>query len=786
MKSLIYRLSIRQKIIVILSLFAGLLIVTLTALDIYNLRIENREEYVSGLELSRSIFDSHVAGVFKLVEGTAKNIQKQPRFMSGIQSGDLERIQNIFDFAVQRVSLDGAALISHDGKIIVYATQRFEFDAALFESLLSGMQPVLDPYTDLVVVQDAFLREIAVLAIEPVQDPAGTYAAVMILKSLDNDFCDGVGEATGVNCTIWAGETRYASTDVDDEGKRIIFIPTDPDVFKRVYGDGDTVLVEADLLSKRDWALISPMTDGRGVRIGMAGFGKDARELAVKQWIIIRKRILTALVVLILIVFLSLLLARTLTAPVESFQKMAAAISVGNYNLPDFLITGKDEINGLKTSFNRMLHEIRVRTEKEAAHQRAQAMRLFELSVLNDIATAVNVNQDLDVNLRLILTKTGEAVGAGKGAVVLTDDRGDIAKRIFIGFQPADDRLSAYLDFLLNKISGEKKEMILPCSDYTAGAEYLKEQDCTAAFCIPLMVQDRMTGIICLLLDRSHESFSEAQQRVISIVAAQSVRVIENARLYQAEQEKEYLEREMQLAHDIQTRLLSTISPAIQKFEIAAHNAPSREVGGDYYDVIPIDDGRIAVAIGDVSGKGVSAALLMANLQAAVRALAAERHDLDVLVSKINHLIFRNTDASKFITFFIGIINVNTGNIEFVNAGHNPPLLYHTNGSSDGAVERLEGGGPILGVMDDIAFAKGFRKIEKDDVLLLYTDGVTEAMNRQEEEYGEERLIRQIRSLRTGTVSDIQQAILMSVDNFRQNAPQEDDITLLVVKRTDA
>ena len=220
-------------------------------------------------------------------------------------------------------------------------------------------------------------------------------------------------------------------------------------------------------------------------------------------------------------------------------------------------------------------------------------------------------------------------------------------------------------------------------------------------------------------------------------------------------------------------------SPSIPGFEIAAKNIPTYEAGGDYFDFIKIDDDKFAVAIGDVSGKGVSAALLMAYLQSAVRSLVLENHTIRDLLKKVNRLISKDTDLDKYITFFIAIINAKTGKMEYINAGHNPPILLH----KDTQIEQLKKGGPILGFLSELDFESGTLSIKSGEVLLMYTDGVTEAMNDTEEEFGEERLIQQLISSAEKPVKDIQTEILKKVLDFTSDKEQRDDITLLVLKK---
>jgi sigma-B regulation protein RsbU (phosphoserine phosphatase) len=202
-------------------------------------------------------------------------------------------------------------------------------------------------------------------------------------------------------------------------------------------------------------------------------------------------------------------------------------------------------------------------------------------------------------------------------------------------------------------------------------------------------------------------------------------------------------------------------------------------VGGDYYDVIPIDENRLALAIGDVSGKGVPASLLMANLQSALRVMMVPEVNLAEVVEKLNTLIYNNTGLDKFITFFIGILNTKKHTLEYVNAGHNNPILC----SPQNEMRFLDIGGIILGIMPGYSYNTGSISLKKGDFILTYTDGVNEAINPGEEEFGEERLYELVKSHTKQPVKQIVENVWQAIDKFAAGYPQADDVTMLAVRR---
>jgi len=299
------------------------------------------------------------------------------------------------------------------------------------------------------------------------------------------------------------------------------------------------------------------------------------------------------------------------------------------------------------------------------------------------------------------------------------------------------------------------------------------------AVVVPIRLQGESRGQILLGGKMSREEFSQADLEFLSSIGNLAIISLENARLFKEAIEKQKMEDELLIAREIQKGLLPSVLPDVPGFRMAAANISSKQVGGDYYDVLSLPDGSIIIAIGDVSGKGSPAALLMANLQATIRALVPLNLNLAELTGRVNDLMCENTGGNKFVTFFWGTINGSRKLLSYVNAGHNYPYLMH----ADGSMERLDRGGMILGVMKTTApYEEGFVQCNGGDTLVLFTDGVSEAMSTQQEEYGEERLERALRSALSGTAQEILDAVHRDVLVHTQGASQSDDITMMVVK----
>lgn len=297
----------------------------------------------------------------------------------------------------------------------------------------------------------------------------------------------------------------------------------------------------------------------------------------------------------------------------------------------------------------------------------------------------------------------------------------------------------------------------------------------------PMVHQNKLLGYILLGSRMSQQELTENDLEFLTTLVSQAVISLENARLFQETLEKQRIEEELNVARTMQKKLLPKTLPSIPNYDIYGINISSRQVGGDYYDVITIDDNHSALAIGDVSGKSVPAALLMANLQAALRVMIKQKIPLAEIVSNLNDLIHSNTDPDKYITFFVGILNRKENLFQYVNAGHNPPLLYRRNGN----VEELDVGGIILGMLPRYAYQEGKIQFNPGDLFYSYTDGVNEAINPAEEEFGEERLRKVVTANRKKSSQKIAAAMLESIKTFAGNSPQEDDITMLVLKRNE-
>ena len=288
---------------------------------------------------------------------------------------------------------------------------------------------------------------------------------------------------------------------------------------------------------------------------------------------------------------------------------------------------------------------------------------------------------------------------------------------------------------------------------------------------------DSVIGLIYLdTLLRSH-TFVDDDYRILTALATVAAAKIENMRLLEETIEKRRLEEDMRVAADIQRSLLPKAPPVVPGWGIVGSNWPCRTVGGDYYD-FGFEGSDLLFALGDVSGKGTGAALLMTVLRAAVRGHWSDP-DVSQATVRINRTVCQNIPEGKYITFFLGRLDPATGGLRFVNAGHNPPILVR----KDGQVETLSTGGMVLGLLDDIPYDAGEASLAPGDTLLVFSDGVTETWNLRDEEFGEDRLAETALRGRGLDAAALQTQILSDLDVFGAGIKAADDRTLVVIKR---
>jgi sigma-B regulation protein RsbU (phosphoserine phosphatase) len=294
---------------------------------------------------------------------------------------------------------------------------------------------------------------------------------------------------------------------------------------------------------------------------------------------------------------------------------------------------------------------------------------------------------------------------------------------------------------------------------------------------VPLSSGERVEGLLAIGERASGRRFSDEDREVAKTLARQARAALENARLQRVRAEKDRQDRELQIAREIQEGLLPPQPPEVPGFEVAGRSWPCFEVGGDSYDWIPLDDGRLAVVVGDVAGKGTPASILMASVHASVQLLAGTMEPAR-LVRRVNRFLATRAPASRFVTLLYAELDAASRRLRYVNAGHVPP--YHIAG--DGGVRRLLEGGPALGLLADASYEVGEVVVEPGDVVAIVTDGVTEALSPGDEEFGDDRVCEALRRLAGGSAGEVLSGLVGAAEAWTAGAGFADDLTAVVVK----
>lgn len=421
------------------------------------------------------------------------------------------------------------------------------------------------------------------------------------------------------------------------------------------------------------------------------------------------------------------------------------------------------------------------RKESDLAGENLRLRRAVEeLTVLNDLAMAIGASVDSQEIMRTIVSRSTAAVTAEQGAITLLDEAPGTKKTLVRATVSSAERPPIHLrECVAGWMCLHRNALLVndPETDERfAGVAW--DPSVRNILCVPLLVKSRLIGALTVY-NREDGDFTDDDQRLLSIVASQSAQVIENARLYEEEQVLQSVERELELAARIQRDLLPHKVPDIPGYDLAGLTVPARVVGGDYYDFIGRSGESLTICLGDVSGKGLPAALLMASLQATVRGHALSSPSPAACLEFANRLLHEHTDPSTFVTLFCGVLDPASATLTYAMAGHERPILR----SADGRVSRLAESGIVLGFNAQASYSETDVPIEPGDTLLLFSDGVTEAMAEDGSLFGEERFLSVVESAVEASARDLIAAIIGAVSDHAGGREQSDDLTLVALRR---
>ena len=409
-----------------------------------------------------------------------------------------------------------------------------------------------------------------------------------------------------------------------------------------------------------------------------------------------------------------------------------------------------------------------------------------ELSILNEIATAISSTQSLEDIIQLMVQKCVKHLHVEQAAVSMLDRDMAQQSKLFQTMVRQVDTSHTMLPYRLDtQLTGWmlKNRQPLLINDLVHDKRFHHFNDDESShihslISVPLLNKGEIVGILSAFNKKTGDLTIE-DQRLLAIIATQSSQVIENARLLAEQQALIKVREEMRMAREIQVNLLPKAPPQVSGYDISAKSIPAREVGGDFFDFIERSNDKLIFCLGDGTGKGLPAAMLVANLQACIRSLAIMDLSPKDFISHANRLLYESTDAGKFVTFFMGLMDYRSGTFTYCNAGHDAPFVIRNNGERS----QLDVGGVVLGFVPVYVYEEETISLASGDRLIIYSDGITEAMNGNDEEFSDARLMDMFAALKHLTAKDSIDQINTTVKAHAGDTPQSDDMTLMILDK---
>lgn len=407
------------------------------------------------------------------------------------------------------------------------------------------------------------------------------------------------------------------------------------------------------------------------------------------------------------------------------------------------------------------------------------AQRKLERELLDETGRLLAQSFERDEVLVQIFEILRRVVQYDAGGIFLIDPQaGEVVNATQMGYDPAALG-SLHLKIgqgLVGHVAKTGERINIP--DVQKDPRYLNARASSrSALVVPIEVRERRLGVLVLESDRL-EAYDANDEWLVRAFAHQLAIALDRAELFDKQIQMRRLSEQLNVARAIQQSFLPQRAPDIDGYDVAGYNFPSEQVGGDYFDFVPIVPGQWGLAVADVSGKGIPAAIIMAGFRASLIAEIRNNYSIRTIFRKVNNVLKEMTPRDNFVTAFYGVLDVANHVFTFANAGHNPPLLFR----SGGVVERLEDGGPLVGVIADATYVERPVWLGKGDLVLMYTDGVTESMKVGGEEFGEARLIELVQNSRHLDSRGLCEHIHAEVRQFAGGARGMDDITLVVVR----
>lgn len=438
----------------------------------------------------------------------------------------------------------------------------------------------------------------------------------------------------------------------------------------------------------------------------------------------------------------------------------------------------------LANNFEQVLQNDFLEKSLKRSNQQTRQM-ISEMGALHEISRMFESSKNIDALLKYVLEKCMDLMNAeAASSMMVVEGTDELEFKTVLG--PKSEGVKPFRLKIGKGLSGwvaQNNEPVL-IHDAYKDPRFDPSFDKRSGFrtksmlCVPLTYKSKPIGVMTILNRLDGNPFTESDKNLLTTFASQAALAIENAQLLQTTLEKERLDRELQVAAEIQQLIIPQSLPPIKGLDISAIYVPCKEVSGDFYDIIKIDENQYVFVVADVSGKGIPGAMLVSTMQAILKAYLEYSTDLKSIIIKLNERIIKNTTEDRFITFFFGLYNANENTLNYINAGHNPPIVVLDNNE----LRRLEKGGIFIGCLP-WEYELTTIQLPRHSILALFTDGIVEAMNEKQEEFGEDRLISILREGKSLTMPELREQIIKRVKEHRGDRVLEDDLTLALIKR---
>jgi len=461
-----------------------------------------------------------------------------------------------------------------------------------------------------------------------------------------------------------------------------------------------------------------------------------------------------------------------LAVPLIGRGHMIGVVEALNKRNGGFDDSDLDTLVGLANQFAVAIDNANLyRTAKREARER---------ELLYDVSKTLSSTLNIDEVLKQIISSIRQVVDCSAGGVFLiNEERGDISTVYAEGYQDTSDQFVQLKlgQGIIGWAAKNGEPLVVP--DVTEDDRYItSNNDTLSELVVPIKIGPRVIGV--LNVESTHKNAYDSRSiDLVTAFASHAAVTIERAMMHDKMLKNKGLDEQMAIARHIQVTFLPDNDPVHEGYDISGVNIPSGEVGGDYYDFIRIVDNQIGISIADVSGKGIPAALIMASFRASLIAEIRNNYAIRTICKKVNALLYESLERENYVTAFYGVLDSKNDIFTFANCGHNQPILLH----KDDSVDLLQEGGVALGVIPEADYEERPISLISGDVLLLYTDGVTEADNSDGKQFGTERLVEVMKECRNGTAREIYQTIYDKVKEFASADHVFDDLTMVVVKK---